>query len=139
VFSNRGDKCYISDTDYSFNMRRWIHARSIIGTVMSDPDSSFPMNNRAMAGRVTLPGLRSTSGSATLTAAADQLKDGYTVDPPSPTTANEVICCTSGRSTWADDCAIGSPSFSIGVLPCSRRKPTRRIGTDQVSWLKMAY
>lgn len=73
---------------------------------MSNPDSSFHMNNRATAGSVALPGIRSTSGSATFAATADQVKEGYTVDPPSPTTANEVICCTSRISAWADDCAI---------------------------------
>jgi hypothetical protein len=77
-------------------MRRWIHTRSIVGsTVISDPDSSFQLNNRAIAGRVSLPGLRGTSGSATLNAAADQVKDGYSVGPPSPTTPNKVICGTS--------------------------------------------
>jgi hypothetical protein len=59
-----------------------------------------------MAGRAALPGLRGTSGSATLTAAADQGKGGYTVGPPSPITANEVIRCTSYRPTRTDGCAI---------------------------------
>lgn len=104
-------------------MRRWIHRRSIVGTVVSDPNSSFHMNNRAMAGRAALPGLRGTSGSATLTAVADQMKDGYTVGPPSPTTANEVICWTSCILTCANGCAIDSPSFSTGS-PCDRQKQT---------------
>jgi len=84
-------KCYSNSQMATFNMRRWIHKRSNVGTVVSDPDSSFHMNNRAMAGRLALPGQHRASGSVTLTAAVNQSfsKDECTVSPLSSTTLNE--------------------------------------------------
>ncbi len=71
-------------------MRKWIHERSIIGTVVSNQDASFHMTNRSSVGRT---GLHHTSGVVALTAAVGQVKDEYTKGPPSPTTPDEVISC----------------------------------------------
>jgi hypothetical protein len=115
----------ISDINLSFNMRKWIHERSIVGTVVSNQETSLHLNNMNSAGRT---GLRRTSGGVTLTAVVDQVRDGDAKRPPSPTTTDEVICCTSYRPTWADGCAIDSPSFSICSLSDRRnsRKPKTR-------------
>jgi len=101
-------KCYSNSQLATFNMRRWIHKRSNVGTVVSDPDSSFHMNNRAMAGRAALPGQRRASGSATLTAVVDQSlsKDECAVSQPSSTTIN-----------------INETRRHISVLPSDRRTP----------------
>jgi hypothetical protein len=74
-------------------MRRWIHERSIVSTVVSNQDSSFHMTNRNSAVRT---GLRHTNGVVALTAAVDQVKDEYAKGPPSPTSPDEVI---SGASS----------------------------------------
>ncbi|KAI0279798.1 hypothetical protein BGY98DRAFT_1095878 [Russula aff. rugulosa BPL654] len=79
-------KCYSNSQMATFNMRKWIHDRSIVATVVSDPDSSFHMSNRNSVGRT---GLRRTSGGVTITAVVDQVKDGYAKRPPSPTTTDE--------------------------------------------------
>jgi hypothetical protein len=79
-------KCYSNSQMATFNMRKWIHERSIVGTVISNQDSSFHMNNRSSGGRT---GLRRTSGGVTLTTVVDQVGDGYAKRPPSPTTTDE--------------------------------------------------
>jgi hypothetical protein len=113
----------VSDVNSSFNMRKWIHDRSIVGTVVSNPESSFHMDNRNSTGRT---GLSRTNGGVTLTTVVDQVKDGYAKRPPSPTTTDEVICYTSFfRPRLADGCTIDSPSFSICDL-LGRRKPKPR-------------
>jgi len=63
-------KCYSNSQMAIFNMRKWLHERSII----LNQDSSFHMNNRSAAGRT---GLHRTSGGVSITAAVDQVKDGY--------------------------------------------------------------
>ena len=65
-------------------MRKWIHDRSIVGTVVSNHDSSFQMSNRNSA----RTGLRRTS--VALTSVVEQVKDGYAKRPSSPTTTDEV-------------------------------------------------
>lgn len=79
-------KCYSNSQMATFNMRKWIHEQAIVGTVISDQDSSFHMNNRNSTGRT---GLRHTSGGVTLAAVVDQVGDGYAKRPPSPTTTDE--------------------------------------------------
>lgn len=79
-------KCYSNSQIATFNMRKWIHERSIVGTVISNQDSSFHMHNINSAGRT---GLRRTSGGVTLTAVVDKVRDGDAKHPPSPTTTDE--------------------------------------------------
>src|SRR6266852_4543627 len=106
-------------------MRKWIHDRSIVGTVISNQDSSFHMSNRNSAGRPGFPSRPKSGGVALAAVVVDQAKDGYTKRPPSPTPTDEVNCCTPYRPTRADGCAIDSPPFSICGLP-DRRKPKTR-------------
>jgi len=88
------------------------------------------MKNRAVVGRVVLPGQHRASGSATLTAAVDQSlsKDECTVSPPSSTMTNEVIHYHLTDQYELTSYATDSPSLYTGILPSDRQKPKPRTG-----------